>query len=80
MEVRGAAAPKEPMTYAGLGFEHWGKDLGLEAGIWAMMLEFEPQGWNLSHKAEIGAMRPGLGPSGWELGYEAGIWASRLSF
>ena len=40
--VRGAAAPKEPMTYAGLIFENWSWDLSHEA-------EVEPSGldWSL---------------------------------
>ena len=42
VKVRGAAAPKEPMTYAGLRFDHWSWDLSHEA-------EVEPSGldWSL---------------------------------
>ena len=57
--VRGAAAPKGPMTYAvviwasrmelGPGGCNW----GLEAWIRALRLEFELRGWDLSFEAEI---------------------------
>ena len=44
--VRGAAAPKGPMTYAVFV-------LCLKAGIRAWRLGFELRGWDFSFKAEI---------------------------
>ena len=84
--VRGAAAPKGPMTYAvfiwasrlELGPQGW--DLGLKAGIWALRLIFEPQGWDLSLEARIWASRLEFRPQGWYLSLKAGIWALKLGF
>ena len=45
--VRGAAAPKEPMTYAVFFFEPQGWNWGLEARIWALKLGCWPQDWDL---------------------------------
>ena len=55
--VRGAAAPKEPMTYAGLIFEHWSWDLSHEA-------EVEPSGWSWSLMAKVLSSRLELEPAG----------------
>ena len=57
--VRGAAAPKEPMTYAvfiwasRMELGHGGWNRGLEAWIRALRLGFELRGWDFSFKAEI---------------------------
>ena len=52
IKVRGAAAAKEPMTYAGLRFEHWSWDLSNEA-------EEEPSGlnWSLLAGVEVSWLR-----------------------
>ena len=46
VRVRGAVAPKGPMTYAQYGLRH-------EAEILALMLGFDPQDQNLSFKDGI---------------------------
>ena len=48
--VRGAAAPKGPMTYAVF---IWASRMELEAGVGALRLGFEPGGLNLSQEAGI---------------------------
>jgi len=65
VKVRGAAAPKEPMTYAGLRYEHWSWDLSRGRGG-AIRLGLEPLSWGLSLNVRIGASRLGLEPQGWD--------------
>ena len=64
MKARWAAAPKEPVTYAGLRFEHRGWNLSLEAGIGAIRLGLEPLGWSWSLRTRVPASRPELEPVG----------------
>ena len=84
MKVRGAAAPKEPMTYAGLRFEHWSWDLSHEAEVepsgldWSLLAgdgasweRSQPRGWNWSQEGGSEAIR-------WDWGLKAGIDASKL--
>ena len=66
--VRGAAAPKGPMTYA----------VFIAAGMWASRLGCRPWGWDLSLEARILASRPGFEPWDWHLSLGTGIWALRL--
>ena len=86
MEVRGVAALKEPMTYAGLRFEHWSWDLSHEAKVepsgldWSLLAgdgaswqRSQPQGWNWSLEAGIGASRLGLEPQGWDRDLSLGL-------
>ena len=70
VKVRGAAAPKELMTYAWLESEYWGRILAPRNGL-------EPWGWNWSHVAGVG-VGAGLEPWGWYWSPEAGIGALRL--
>ena len=57
--VRGAAAPKGPMTYAvfiqtsRIELEPGGYIWGLKAEIWALSLGFELGGWDFSLEAGI---------------------------
>ena len=57
--VRGAVAPREPMTYAvfiwasRMELGHGGWNRGLEAWIRALKLGFELRGWDFSFKAKI---------------------------
>ena len=57
--VRGAAAPKWPMTYAvfiwasRMELGHGGWNGGLEAWIRALRLGIELRGWDFSFKAKI---------------------------
>ena len=64
--VRGAVAPKGPMTYA--------------VFIWASRMELGPGGWNWGLEAWIRALRLGFELRGWDLSLEAGIRAMRLGF
>ena len=64
--VRGAAAPKGPMTYA--------------VFMWASRMELRPGGWNWGLEAWIRALRLGFELRGWDFSFEAGISASRLRF
>ena len=66
VEVRGAASPKESMTYAGLG---------IEAGIGASKLGLELRGLGLSFGAGIGALRLRLELWGLDWSLAAGIEA-----
>ena len=61
-----AAAPKEPMTYARLKFEHLGWDNSHEAGM-------EPSGLDWSLLARVGAAGLGSQLQGWNWSLEAGI-------
>ena len=61
--VRGAAAPKEPMTYA--------------VFIWAWRLELGPWSWDLSLEVRIWATWLGFESRDWDLSLKVGIWASR---
>ena len=47
--------------------------MDLEAGIWALRLEFWPRGWDFGLDARNWALRLGFGPQGWDLGLKAGI-------
>ena len=84
--VRGAAAPKGPMTYAvfirtsRIELEPGGYFWGLKAEIWALRLGFEPQGWDFSLEAGIWALRLGFGARDYDLSLGAGISALRLRF
>ena len=57
--VRGAAAPKGPMTYA--------------VFIWASRMELGSGGWDWGLEALIRAMRLGFELRGWDLSFEVGI-------
>ena len=56
--VKGAAAPKGPMTYA--------------VFIWASRMELGPGGWNWGLEAKIGASGLGLEPRGWDQSLQGG--------
>ena len=55
--VRGAAAPKEPMTYA----------------VWASRMELGHGGWNGGRGAWIRALRLGIELRGWDFSFKAKI-------
>ena len=57
--VRGAAAPKGPMTYA--------------VFIWASRIELGPGGWNWGLEAWSRALRLGFELRGWDLSFKAEI-------
>ena len=57
--VRGAAAPKGPMTYA--------------VFVWASRMELGPGGWNWGLEAGIGALRLGFELQGWDFSFKADI-------
>ena len=57
--VRGAAAPKGPMTYA--------------VFIWASRMELGPGGCNCSLEAWIRALRLGFELRGWDFSFKAEI-------
>ena len=63
--VRGAAAPKEPMTYA-VGPLGW--NLGLKARIWASRVEFGSLGLDIGLTARIWASGLEFWPQSWDLG------------
>ena len=82
--MRGAVAPKELMTYAGLRLEHWSWNLCHEAEVepsgldWSLLdgdgaswQRSQPRGWNWSQEA-------GLEVICWDWGLKAGIDASKL--
>ena len=69
VKVRGAAAPKERMTYA----EYRGWDLSYDAGIKAIRLGLKPFGLGWSLRAGVLAWWLELEPKGWDWSFHAGI-------
>ena len=71
VKVRGAAAPKERMTYA----EYRGWDLSYNAGIKAIRLGLKPFGLGWSLRAGVPLWRLKMEPEGWDCSLNAGIRA-----